>query len=236
MNLTSGTFTIKNHFYSTGEELEYTPKSTFVGVGSTAMTDSTGTPLPSSVFAIKVTDDSFQIATTRALAESGTHVSFGSSGEGNAHELTMAKRNEKSLISIDNIAQYPLIYTPISHTLSGNGGQIGAASTYFALSGIGTIGPEDILRINDEYVKIRNVGFGTTAIGPITGVGASTIVNVDRGVVGSSATSHIDGSTVRLFKGSYNITGKNINFISPPTGTPTIQKNDSNLELSLIHI
>ena len=230
LNLTSGTFTIKNHFYSTGEELEYTPKATFVGVGSTAMTDSTGTPLPSSVFAIKVTDDSFQIATTRALAELGTNVSFGSSGEGNAHELTMAKRNEKSLISIDNIAQYPLIYTPISHTLSGNGGQIGTASTYFALSGIGTIGPEDILRINDEYVKVRNVGFGTTAIGPITGVGASTIVNVDRGVVGSSATSHIDGSTVRLFKGSYNITGKNINFISPPTGTPTIQKNNSNLE------
>ena len=65
---------------------------------------------------------------------------------------------------------------------------------------------------------------------PITGVGASTIVNVDRGVVGSSATSHIDGSTVRLFKGSYNITGKNIHFISPPTGTPTIQKDNSNLE------
>ena len=90
LNLTSSTFTIKNHFYSTGEELEYTPKATFVGVGSTAMTDSTGTPLPSSVFAIKVTDDSFQIATTRALAELGTNVSFGSSGEGNAHELTMA--------------------------------------------------------------------------------------------------------------------------------------------------
>ena len=230
LNLTSGTFTIKNHFFSTGEELKYTPKATFVGVGSTAMTDSTGTPLPSSVFAIKVTDDSFQIATTRALATAGTNVSFGSSGEGNAHELSMAKSNEKSLISIDNIAQYPLIYTPILHTLSGNGGQIGTASTYFALSGISTIAPEDILRINDEYVKVRNVGFGTTAIGPITGVGASTIVNVDRAVVGSSATSHTDGSNVRLYKGSYNIVGKNIHFITPPTGTPTILKDNSNLD------
>ena len=230
LNLSSGTFTIKNHFFSTGEELIYTPKSTFVGLGSTAMTDSTGTPLPSSVFAINITNDSFQIATTRALAESGTNVSFGSSGEGNAHELTMAKRNEKAVISLDNVAQYPLIFTPIAHTLSGNGGQIGTASTIFALSGITTLSAGDILKINDEFVKIRNVGFGTTAIGPITGVGASTIVNVDRGIVGSSSTSHVDGSTVRLFKGSYNITGKNIHFVSPPTGTPTIQKDNRNLD------
>ena len=126
---------IRNHFFSTGEELEYTPKATFVGVGSTAMTDSGGTAIPSTVYAIKVDDDSFKIATSRSNAEAGTNVSFGSSGEGNAHELSMVKSNEKSVITIDGIPQSPLIFTKVAHTLSGNsGGQISASSTIFSLS------------------------------------------------------------------------------------------------------
>ena len=231
LNLSTGLFTIKNHFFSTGEALNYTPKSTFVGVGSTAMTDSGGTAIPSTVYAIKVDDDSFKIATSRSNAEAGTNVSFGSSGEGNAHELSMVKSNEKSVITIDGIPQYPLIYTKVAHTLSGNiGGQIGKGTTIFSLSGIGTINPEDILRINDEYVKVDNVGLGTTAVGPITGVGASTLIQVERGVVGSTAIIHSDTSTVRVYKGSYNIVGKNLNFIEPPTGNPAITKDESNLD------
>ena len=75
--------------------------------------------------------------------------------------------NEKT-ITLDNIAQYPLKFTPMP-TLSGNsGGQIGTASTIFALSGISTILPTDLLKINDEYMKIESIGFGTTAVGPIT--------------------------------------------------------------------
>ena len=125
-------------------------------------------------------DDQFKLATTRSDA-AGTNVSFGSSGEGNAHELSMRLGNEKTLITLDNIAQYPLKFTPIAHTLSGNsGGQIGTASTIFALSGISTILPTDLLKINDEYMKIESIGFGTTAVGPITGIGQSTLVQVRR--------------------------------------------------------
>ena len=53
LNLSTGVFTIDNHFFRTGEALSYTPKSTFVGVGSTAMTYGNGTPLPSIVYAIR---------------------------------------------------------------------------------------------------------------------------------------------------------------------------------------
>jgi hypothetical protein len=35
--LETGIFTIKNHFFNTGEELIYTPKSTFIGVGQSAI-------------------------------------------------------------------------------------------------------------------------------------------------------------------------------------------------------
>jgi hypothetical protein len=51
----------------------------------------------------------------------------------------MDKKLEKSLITIDNVVQYPLLFTPISYTLLGNGGQISAGSSIFALSGISTI-------------------------------------------------------------------------------------------------
>ena len=231
LNLSTGVFTIDNHFFRTGEALSYTPKSTFVGVGSTAMTYGSGTPLPSIVYAIRENDDEFKLATTRADAESGVNVSFGSSGEGNAHELSMRLGNEKTLITLDNIAQYPLKFTPIAHTLSGNpGGQIGTASTIFALSGISTIFPTDLLKINDEYMKIENVGFGTTAVGPITGIGQSTLVQVKRGVVGSAATSHSAGDEVRIYKGSYNISGRNIHFVDAPRGNSQIQRDLSNLE------
>jgi len=231
LNLSTGVFTIDNHFFRTGESLSYTPQSTFVGVGSTAMTYGTGTPLPSVVYAIRENDDEFKLATTRANAEAGVNVSFGSSGEGNAHELSMLLGNEKTLITIDSIAQYPLKFTPIAHTLSGNpGGQIGTTSTFLSLSGISSITPTDLIKINDEYMKILSVGVGTTAVGPITGIGQSSLVEVKRGVVGSTATSHSAGNEVRVYKGSYNISGRNIHFVDPPKGNTSVKKDVSNLE------
>ena len=93
-NLSTGNFSVDNHFFSNNEELIYTPKSTFVGVGSTPMMYKNGSineELPSQVFAIVNDDNSFSISTTKA----GSAVTFTSVGEGNAHRFAMAKRNEK---------------------------------------------------------------------------------------------------------------------------------------------
>ena len=107
----TGTFDIDNHFFRTGEELIYTPKSTIIGIGSTPVMyrdTSAGitSTLPSTVFGIKKTDNSFQIATTRANANAGTAITFTGFGEGNAHTLSMKDPNERSLITIDDITQY----------------------------------------------------------------------------------------------------------------------------------
>ena len=104
----TGQFNIDNHFFRENEELVYKPASTFVGVGSTPVQFKNGSiidQLPTTVFAKNVTNSSFFISTTRA----GTAVTFISLGEGNAHELSMAKANEKTLITVDDVAQYPLI-------------------------------------------------------------------------------------------------------------------------------
>ena len=232
VNLSTGVFSIDNHFFRNNEELIYTPKSTFVGVGSTPMqyeNSSAGIvdTLPTTVFAIVQNDGSFQISTTKA----GTAVTFVSFGEGNAHQFEMAKKNEKSLISIDNVVQYPLMFTPINHPLDGNGGSISTTSTIFALSGISTIEANDILRIDDEYVKVINVGFGTTNTGPISGVGTTALVEVERGILGSISTSHSDTTGIAtVYKGSYNIVGSDLFFVDAPRGDANREKTISNLD------
>ena len=237
LNKTTGVFTIPNHFFSNGEQLIYTPKSTFIGIGSVpvgigATLNSVGvvtTLLPSDVYAIKLSDNTFKLSTRKDYAALGIGVTFTSNGQGNAHRLEMFKKNEKAIITIDNLVQYPLLYTPISYTLSGNGGQISAASSIFALSGISTIAPRDILKIDNEYMEIINVGLGTTNVGPITNNGSVNLVNVSRGFVGSSVSSHTDSTLARIYKGSYNIVGNSIFFTKSPRGNPQIERDSTNL-------
>ena len=87
---------------------------------------------------------------SRCPTKTGTAVTFTSVGEGNVHMFEMAKRNSKSLIAIDNVAQYPISFTPVNHALSGNGGSVGVGSTFIALAGISSIFPNDVLLIDEE--------------------------------------------------------------------------------------
>lgn len=227
-NQSTGVFTIPNHFFSTGERLIYTPGSTFIGVGQSAMgippgsitdTGIATSRLPSSVYAIKLSNDTFKIALTKINAEGSTAIAITDIGEGNAHTFEMFKKNEKSLITINNLIQYPLSYTGIAHSLFGNGGQIGVGNSFFTLSGISSIKPTDLLKIDNEYMKVLNVGIGTSNSGPITFTyGDKNIVEVERGFVGTSATSHSDDSEVKVFVGSYNIVKDQIYFTHPPRG------------------
>ena len=227
LNPETGIFTIDNHFFSTGEKLFYKPKSTFIGLGQSAMgivnsIDDNGistNKLPSTVYAIKLDNARFKVATNKSNALSGIGAVITDLGEGNAHMFEMEKKNEKSIITINNLIQYPITYSGIEHSLSGNNGQIGIGNTFFTLSGISSVKPNDLIKINDEYMKVLNVGIGTSSSGPILFfTGDKNIVEVERGFVGSSATSHLDGSTVRVYRGSYNISEDQIYFTNPPRG------------------
>jgi hypothetical protein len=226
LNLTTGEFTLTNHFFSTGEELIYTPTSTFLGIGATSVgigstLNSVGVVtdrLPSTIYAYKINNDKFKLSTRRDYALSGICVTFTSVGEGNAHQLEMVKKNEKSIISINNVVQYPIAYSLINQTVN-NQSQIGAGLTTFALSGISSISLGDILKIDNEYMRVDNVGLGTTTAGPITFSGNIPLVEVTRGFVGSSSTSHDDLSTANVYRGSFNIVGNQIYFTNPPQGS-----------------
>ena len=92
-------FTLPNHFFSDNEELIYTPKSTFAGVAATTLQMSGGSNLPTTVFVKKLSNSTFQLATSSG----GSAVTFTNVGAGNSHRLTMAKRMEKSVLVIDGI-------------------------------------------------------------------------------------------------------------------------------------
>jgi hypothetical protein len=225
LNLSTGEFNIP-HFFSTGEELIYKPNSTFVGVAASAMriqstlnhvgviTDI----LPSKVYAYRVSSDKFKISTRKDYALSGICVTFTSVGSGNAHEFEMFKKNEKTIITIDNVIQSPLAYSLLNYTVD-NGGSIDSSATIFGLSGISSIKIGDILKVDNEYMRIENLGLGTSYAGPITFSGNIPLVEVKRSFVGSSATSHSNSSVASIYRGSYNIFGNKIYFTEPPDGS-----------------
>ena len=226
LNLSTGKFTISNHFFRENEELSYIPKSSFVGVGSTAIQYKNGSAvdiLPSTVFAKTVDKNSFFISTTR----SGAAVTFMSVGEGNVHEFTMGKTNEKALISIDDVVQSPLIDTNVTYSVDNN---VGLTTSIINLSGISSISVSDILKINNEFLKVINVGVATTSGSPVGTGGTFNVVEVERGFVGTANSTHSGGATVKRFVGTYNIVGSKLFLSDPPRGNPNRVKDDSNLD------
>ena len=228
LDVTTNIFNVPDHFFNTGEKLTYAAGSTFSGVTATSI-QTGGSNIPTTVYAIKSGSDEFKLATTRNNALAGTAINFSSAGSGNAHTLTMDKKLSKAIISIDGVVQSPIAYTKLIYTLEDNFGSVGAAESVFSLSGIGTIGSGDLIKIDDEFVKVNQVGLGTTAIGPITGSGTFNLVDVERGVVGSTAVSHNDGASARVHLGSYNFVGSKVFFTEPPLGNSTDVIDDDTL-------
>jgi len=253
-NPVTGVITINDHFFNTGEELIYTPGSTFIGVGQTevgigetsnylgVVTDQ----LPEKVYPIVANPNTFRLATTREFANAGIAVTFTNLGEGNAHKLEVTKKLSKTVIGLDGIVQQPITFTPISHILENNGfhnvagvGTIPVGISTFNISGISSIQPRDLVKIDNEYMKVVEVGLSTNVagelLGPINGIiqagSAATFntISVIRASVGSTATPHDDGANVQIYRGSYDIVGSKVHFTDPPTGSARTRRDESNL-------
>jgi hypothetical protein len=250
----TGIITINNHFFNSGEELIYTPGSTFVGIGQTEVgigetSNYLGVivdQLPERVYPIVIDENTFRLATTKEFANAGIAVTFTNLGEGNAHKLEFTKKLSKTVLSLDGIVQQPITFTPISHILENNGfysvagvGTIPVGLSTFNISGISSIQPKDLLKIDDEYMKVVEVGLSTNVagelLGPINGIiqagTAATFntVSVVRASVGSTAAPHNDGANVQVYRGAFNIVGSKAHFTDPPTGSARTRRDESNL-------
>jgi len=227
LNPSTGKFTFDSHFFSPDEEVIYTADDTFdqIPISLTYRNNLEGVEdlLPSSVFIVNPTDTEFQISTTR----SGIAVTFVDIGTGNNHRFTMKKKNEKILVTLNDITQYPPIDLRLDKTLVQN---ITSEVEIFSLSGISSINPLNVLKIDDEYMNIINVGLGTTNSGPILNFGSEFLVQVERGIWGSNAAPHSIGANVQTYTGSFNIVDNKIFFNEEPVGSSSLsERNESNL-------
>jgi hypothetical protein len=170
---------------------------------------------PSTVYSRKIGENNFTLTGTK----NGVGFTFTNYGSGNVHKLEMKKKLEKTVLTVNGVMQTPLTYTPLTKTLSGNlNGLVSTGTSFISLSGISSIQPVDILKVGNEYMTVINVGIGTTSSGPINGIGTFALCSVNRGTLGSIESTHLDGSTVRVYKGSYNIVGNKIWFSEAPDG------------------
>ena len=201
--LGSDTIVLKNHFYVTGEELEYYADDTAIGIDHTSSGVGAATTLPTKVYAIKVDDNKIKLAATPALAAAGTHIGLTTVGVGNSHYFTAKKQNSKVVVALDNIIQSPLYTTVGSATTTVS--ILNRIVTTFDNPGFKAY---DLIKVNDEVMRIQVVNYN----------GVNNAFLVDREWMGTSISSHTNGDTVQLVKGDYNIINDRITFADVPFG------------------
>ena len=212
VNVTENYVRVPKHFYVSGEELEYSAgNGSPIGIATTTISGIGLTDkLPSQVYAIKLNDLNIRFASTaeNALKALPEPLTITSVGIGTTHFLTSKKQNTKCLISIDNYIQSPIVSTSTTTVLTKDTPFNGILLT---VAGISSIFGGDLLKINEEIVKVNTVGYGST-----------NVFLVDRGWMGTDVESHSIGSTVTKIIGNYNIIDNTIHFVEAPYGNSPI--------------
>jgi len=213
VSIASSTIRIQNHFFVTGEKVTYsagTPTATSVpiGIASTDFGVGIGTTnkLPSSVYIIKVDENNVRLARSveDALKIIPKSLNITSVGIGSNHSFTSVKQNTKALISIDNVIQSPIVSTALTTYLSEN--LLSVEDLLYSSSTEGLFAG-DLLRIDNEIMKVEAIGIGST-----------NAVRVVRPWMGTEVSSHSIGTSITKLEGNYNIVDNTINFIDAPYG------------------
>ncbi|MGA1046374.1 MAG: hypothetical protein ACO3UU_00005 [Minisyncoccia bacterium] len=211
VNLETNTIKIPNHFYVTGEEVLYScpngDVTKSIGITTTSipgigMTDK----LPPSLYIVKVNDIEIQVASSasEALKTIPTVLGFSSVGIGSSHIFTSKKQNERVIIEIDNIIQSPVVSTSVTTTISK---KVNFFDSEIYLSGISSIYSGDLVKIDDEIMKVTSVGVGST-----------NSISVIRPLLGTELSNHLVTSTLTKVFGDFNIIENKIYFSDAPFG------------------
>ena len=212
VDVTNNTFIVNNHFFQTGEELSYDPigsgTTMSIGIASTTISGiGVTTKLPSTVFAVKIAENKFKVARTaaEALQTVPKVLDLTTVGVGTTQAFTAKNLNSKVLVTLDNNIQSPVIQSPINVKLSFN---VASETDFITLTGISSFFSGDVIKINDEFMKIDTVGIGST-----------NQILVRRGQLNSAIVTHDAGDTVTKFLGNYQIVKDTINFTDAPKGS-----------------
>ena len=212
VDVTNNLFVVNNHFFNTGERLTYTPTGAgttmSIGIGTTSIVGfGTTDKLPSTVYAVKIAENKFKVAAsaTEALQTVPTVLDITAVGVGTTHTFTSQNLNSKMIVTLDNNIQSPLIQSPINTGLTTS---IDTGTDFIVMAGISSFFSGDIIRIDDEYMKIDTIGIGDT-----------NRVLVKRAQLNSDLVAHTSGSTIIKYVGNYQIVKDTINFVDAPKGS-----------------
>lgn len=209
-----------SHFFTTGEELEYgydlDGYHQPIGIATTSvpgigLTDK----LPSKVFVRKINDSYLHLSPTVSDALKINPIIFNLTqlGVGTAHYLKSKNPNKKVLITIDNVIQTPIVSTSTTTTLSSN---VEYFQSILPCVNANSFFVNDILKINDEIMRVKSVGFGSI-----------NNLYVKRSFMGTGISSHPMGSVVTKLSGSFSFNDDKITFASGPFGdTPKPDPNN----------
>ena len=212
VDLTKNSVTIPEHFFVSGEEVTYSAGAdTPIGIATTTITGiGTTTLLPSTVYAIKVDETTLKFAKTAedALKTVPSELHLTAVGTGVAHTITARNQNTKCLIGIDNAIQQPIVATAVTTGLTN---LLGIADVTVKTSGVTSIFGGDLIKINEEIMKVNTVGYGST-----------NFLLVDRQWMGTVLGIHTMDSLITKVDGDYNIVENTINFVDAPLGPTPI--------------
>ena len=216
----SSTITLPNHFFVTGQNVNYTHSgigaTQAIGIGSTSFGESGGVGIgttdktPSSVYVIKVDDDTIRLASSaeNALKVIPESLNFTSVGIGSSHRFTAKDANAKVVIGLDNVIQSPVVATATTTHLSNI---TFTTDDLLYFSGITSFFADDLVRVGAaDTGEIMQI----TAIG----VGATNAIRVDRGWMGSKIAGFATDTKVVKVIGAYNIVENTLNFVDAPVG------------------
>ena len=214
-NTTNNTITIPNHFFVSGEKLEYVhvgETDSAIGIATTSFVGAANTTfLPGeNLFAVKVDDNVIKIATSaaNALKSIPEVVELESVGIGTSHRFVSTNQNAKVVVALDNVIQSPIVSTALTTTLAD---QVLSVDNILKFSGITSFFGSDLIKIGDEIMKIEGVGIGST-----------NAIRVRREWMGTKIGTAATGDLVTKVVGNYNIVDNVLNFVEAPFGNTPI--------------
>ena len=131
-------------------------------------------------------------------------IDLNSVGIGINHSIIATDQNSKCIITVDNVMQSPVVSTAVTAVLK-NSIDLVDSTLYF--SGISSFFSGDLIKIDDEIMKISSVGVGST-----------TFVEVQRPLLGTILDSHSQDSLITKLRGNYNIVRSKLYFSDAPYG------------------
>ena len=217
INTSSNSITVPNHFYVTGEQIEYASpgigNSGSIGIGLTTfpVTGVTTALLPTTgIFAVKINDNTIQLARSaedalKSIPQVLDLTSFGTLGVGAAHTFTATNQNAKVLVAIDNLIQSPIVSTAVTTTLEDD---VVSTDNTVDFTGITSFFGGDLIKVGGEIMKVEGVGIGST-----------NRLSVRRGWMGTNIQTGISsGDLVTKVVGNYNIVANTLTFSEAPFG------------------